>query len=262
MRREIRTPIVRAVILNAAFLITELILLKLGAFDGCYRLYLVDIPIRLITGAIALFLISRTEDLRRLMTNMIPARTFIFLIPIFTYFILQLSQILFATGTGYPDPLLYLLNCAQQIATGFFEESIRVLLMIGMLKYWIDSPRGRIRTILITGLAFGLSHSLNFLFNESVLSCLLQVISCCLWGMFMGAVFMYSKNLTLLMLIHAVWDIVVRIPGAFFVLPQDSTPLLVLGIGGYIIDYLVLTIFAFYIAKKEFADTSPLSVMN
>lgn len=111
--------------------------------------------------------------------------------------------------------------------------------------------RGRIRTILITGLAFGLSHSLNFLFNESVLSCLLQVISCCLWGMFMGAIFMYSKNLTLLMLLHAVWDIVVRIPGAFFILPQNSTPLDTIDIGGYVIEYLVLTIMALYIARKS-----------
>ena len=59
MKRNIWIPTVQGIIVTATFLATEIILQKLGAFNGPVRLYAVDVPLRFLFGFIALFLIHQ-----------------------------------------------------------------------------------------------------------------------------------------------------------------------------------------------------------
>ena len=120
--------------------------------------------------------------------------------------------------------------------------------MCGLLKYCSDTKEGRIITILVAGVIFGLSHGLNFFFGQDVSSTLWQVGSCFIWGTFMAAIFMISRSITLLMILHAVWDIIIRIPNAFFGFPDECLGLTVLDIGGYAVSYLAMLAVAIYIA--------------
>ena len=97
---------------------------------------------------------------------------------------------------------------------------------------------------------FGLSHGLNFFFGNDALGTLAQVISCATWGFFMASIFLISRNLTLLMIMHAVWDIIIRIDNFFFGFPEECLPLIILNITGQIVEYAGLIFVAFYIAVK------------
>lgn len=66
----------------------------------------------------------------------------------------------------------------------------------------------------------------------------------------MTAIFLYSRNLTLLMILHAVWDIVIRIPNAFFGFPDQSLGIQVTEIIGNVIEYGLMTLVAVVLCLK------------
>ncbi len=68
--------------------------------------------------------------------------------------------------------------------------------------------------------------------------------------MLMSAIFLYTKNLTLLMVIHAVWDIIVRLPKAFFGFPKVSTGMMVLDVAGDVIQYVIMPVIAVIICLR------------
>ena len=58
MNKQITIPILQGMAVTAGFLLTEIVLNFFGAFNGNVQLYLVDVPLRLLSGTIALFLIA------------------------------------------------------------------------------------------------------------------------------------------------------------------------------------------------------------
>lgn len=256
MKKNLCITIMQGVAVTAGFLITEIVLNLFGAFDGAIRLYLVDIPLRLIFGTIALVLLAfnfkkqrNQHSLKELFTNALPKSAYILLLPFVLYLIITVLTVI----TGEAKELsvkfagMYSLNCFQQLATGYFEEGTRALLMCGLLKYCIDTKKNRLQTIFISGICFGLGHALNFFFGKDIVSTLWQVFNCFIWGLFIAAIYMLSKNLTLIMVMHAAWDIAIRVPNAFCVLPENSVLLDVMNILMTIIDYGILPVTAVYI---------------
>lgn len=57
-----------------------------------------------------------------------------------------------------------------------------------------------------------------------------------------------TRNIALLMILHAVWDIVIRIPNTFFGFPEECLGLTVLDVGGYAVSYTAMLAVAFFIA--------------
>ncbi len=256
MKKNMYITIIQGMAVTAAFLITEIVLNQIGAFDGAVQLYLVDTPLRLIFGTIALALLAynfkkqrNQHSLKELFTNRIPQSAYILLLPFVLYLIITVVIVI----TGETKELsvqfagMYSLNCAQQLATGYFEEATRALLMCGLLKYCIATKKNRLQTIFIAGICFGLGHALNFFFGNDIVSTLWQVFNCFIWGLFIAAIYMLSKNLTLIMVMHAVWDIAIRVPNAFCILPENSILLDGMNILLTIIDYGILPVVAVYI---------------
>lgn len=248
-------PTLQGIIVTAIFLATEIILQKLGAFNGAIRRYSVDIALRFLFGAIAFFLIYRCYEKERseyrlgeYFTNKIPKVTWLYLIPFVAYLIIQLSFIFFANEVVSNVTGMFALDALQQVGSGFFEEACRVLIICGLLKYCSDTKKSRVCTILIVGLIFGLSHGLNFFFGQGISSTLWQVGNSFIWGSFMAAVFMLSRNIALLIILHTVWDIVIRIPTTFMGFPEENWGLSVLDFGGYVLCYMAMLIVALYIA--------------
>lgn len=255
MRKNILIPTLQGILVTALFLATEVILQKLGAFNGPIRRYAVDILLRFLFGLIALFLIRRCYrkdrseyKLGKYFTNEIPRTIWFYLIPFIAYLLVQFSFILFANKTNTVVAGMFALDCLQQFGSGFFEEACRVLIICGLLKYCINTKKGRICTVLVAGAIFGLSHGLNFFFGQDISSTLWQVGSCFIWGSFMAAIFMISRNIALLMILHAVWDIVIRIPNTFFGFPEECLGLTVLDVGGYAVSYTAMLAVALFIA--------------
>ena len=255
MNKQTTIPILQGMAVTAGFLLTEIILNFFGAFNGNVQLYLVDVPLRLLFGTIALFLIADNfkkqrsrHSLKQLFTNPIPKSTYLLLLPFALYLLLTLLTMVTAEAFSGRAAGLFCLNAVQQLATGYYEEAaLRSLLMCGLLAFYTNTAGQRIRTVLIAGICFGLSHMLNFFFGNDIFSTLWQSFSCAFWGFFIAAIYLLCENLTLIMILHAVWDIIVRVPNAFCGLPESSGFLVCIEVLQYILQFGVMTAAAVYI---------------
>ena len=248
-KKGVAIPLIQGVVMTYAFLLVEFIFQELGLFDGVLKLYLTDSALRFLFGGVTLFLIAANYkkqrslySLKEYFTNRFSAKTFIYLFPFILYLISILVLPVFSNVHSFKAAGEFALNCLQQLGTGFYEEAIRVLILCGLMKFLCGTRAGVVKTVIISGALFGLSHALNFLYGQDILSTLWQVVSCALWGAYMAAIFLYSRNLTLLMILHAVWDIVIRIPNAFFGFPDSSIGIAVMDGIGYVIEYGLMTL--------------------
>lgn len=248
-KKGVAIPLIQGVVMTYAFLLVEFIFQELGLFDGVLKLYLTDSALRFLFGGVTLFLIAANYkkqrslySLKEYFTNRFSAKTFIYLFPFILYLISILVLPVFSNVHSFKAAGEFALNCLQQLGTGFYEEAIRVLILCGLMKFLCGTRAGVVKTVIISGALFGLSHALNFLYGQDILSTLWQVVSCAFWGAYMAAIFLYSRNLTLLMILHAVWDIVIRIPNAFFGFPDSSIGIAVMDGIGYMIEYGLMTL--------------------
>jgi hypothetical protein len=256
-KRGIAIPMIQGVVITYAFLLVEFVLNELGMFEGPLRLYLTDSPLRFLFGGIALFLISANYkkqrslySLKEMFTNKFSWKAYIYMLPFIVCLALILLTIMFSYTYSLRAAGQFALCSLQQLGTGFYEEAVRVLILCGFMKFFCNTKSQRVKTVLISGALFGLSHGLNFLYGQDILSTLEQVAGCFTWGMLMAALFLYTKNLTLLMVIHAVWDIIVRLPKAFFGFPEVSTGMMVLDVAGDVIQYVVMPVIAVIICLR------------
>lgn len=248
-KKGVAVPLIQGVVMTYAFLLVEFIFQELGLFDGVLKLYLTDSALRFLFGGVTLFLIAANYkkqrslySLKEYFTNRFSAKTFIYLFPFILYLISILVLPVFSNVHSFKAAGEFALNCLQQLGTGFYEEAVRVLILCGLMKFLCGTRAGVVKTVIISGALFGLSHALNFLYGQDILSTLWQVVSCAFWGAYMAAIFLYSRNLTLLMILHAVWDIVIRIPNAFFGFPDSSIGIAVMDGIGYVIEYGLMTL--------------------
>ena len=256
MKKQIVLPIVFGAVINLLFLLTEIIFQFLGVFDEQVRLYVVDGILRFVFGVAALYFVffcykreMSAFSLKEHFTNKIPKVTWLYMMPFAYFLLLEIIRLFFANVCTFRLLWLWPLNTMQQLLTGWFEESVRVLCLAGMVRYMCGTGKGRVKTVLISGAIFGLSHGLNFFFGQDIADTLLQVLSCAIWGFMMAAIFLISKNLPLLMVIHAVWDTVIRIDNFFFGFPDDCLPLTIIGVLEDL-HYPIMIFAAFYIAVK------------
>lgn len=179
---------------------------------------IVDSCLRIITGILTLIplKIIYENNFSKLFTTRPQKSTWIYCIPLFLYLFVQFLHLPTAEAltTAYISGFLW--SCLQQIGTGFWEESAsKGILMSGMLAKWKNSVKGRLAMVYLTGLCFGATHILNFLFGSDIISCLWQALYASAFGIFVAAIYLHSGNLLLCMVIHTVWDILIRIPNYF-----------------------------------------------
>lgn len=107
----------------------------------------------------------------------------------------------------------------QQIGTGLLEEGLfRGLLMGGMLQKWSHSIRGRLGIVLISGISFGLLHFMNLFSGNPLHSVLANMLFASIFGIVFASSYLYSKNLLIAMIIHAVYDIISHSKGQLFLI--------------------------------------------
>ena len=178
-----------------------------------------DSCIRIVFGMIALLLMRKIiyeEKFSKFFTAKITKETLLYCIPFFLYLAVQflyfpISGHLTTAYTSY-----FLLLCVQEFATGFWEEAAsKGIVMSGMLLKWKNTVKGRIGMVFVTGVLFGALHILNVLINHDIIGCLWNALYASAFGVFLAAVYLHSESITLCMLLHALWDIVIRIPRNF-----------------------------------------------
>ena len=91
------------------------------------------------------------------------------------------------------------------LANGIFEEVLfRGILMTAILIQFGETVRGRIFSVVFSGIVFGLIH----LYGGNFLT----VLFTGLIGMGFAAAYVYSKNLLSCIIVHALWNYAMKIP--------------------------------------------------
>lgn len=250
-KKEIIKPIIAAVIVFLVFYAIEIPVVLLDVFPKREVLYTFDLVLRCIFGTIALILLCRfykqsgdAEGFKNAFRGKITWKVCLFMIPLFIYILLPLLKMF--SGKFTTAVLgIFCINALQQVATGYYEESVyRGLVMKGLMKHCTGSLKHRIIMVLISGGIFGLSHLPNIALGENPL---VQVPSCVLIGSFWAAIYMCTGNLTLSMCLHAFSDLTPRIVGYLFHFDSEPTVSSFISGARNVIDYAIFPLMAILI---------------
>lgn len=240
--------------LSILFLLLERLLLDYAYTD---KWVYIDGAIRFIFGILGLLILKsfNKESFINKFKNKIDKRTLLFLMPLVMYFCLEFALLAYADNIVFSHVSSFFIMWITQITTGLWEETAS---RGGMLLKWKSTIRGRIMCVLLSGLLFGLLHLFGFIYGNSIIDCLWSGLYAGIWGMFIAAIYMMSENLLLVMLIHTIWDIIVRIPD-YFVADWSTGILLkiiyilqdIIQLGVFPITAILICIFAFGNESKE-----------
>ena len=94
------------------------------------------------------------------------------------------------------------------IGPGVSEEVFcRGFTVSNLMRIWKDKPNRIFRCLLISGVSFGLLHALNAIATGDVFAALIQVIYTASIGMLDGAIYLRSRNLWGVILMHTLTDV-------------------------------------------------------
>lgn len=198
-----------------------------------------DTCIRVVFGVIALVFMKviYQEQFSSFFTEKIPKSTWLYCIPYLLYILIVFFYVPIFDRLTNANRSYFLLKILQLLATGFFEEAVsKGLVMSGMLSKWEDTTKGRFGMVFINGILFGSIHILNVFSNHDIIQCLWTVLYAVAFGVFTSAIYLYSKNITLCMALHAAWDIVIVILTYFGGGVQEEAVLTFL----YVFQYVIL----------------------
>lgn len=214
-----KSPVVCGILLGEGlsilFILFEYFLVAAGISECGV---IVDSCIRAAFGIIALLLMKKIygEKFPKLFTAKISKETLLYCIPFFLYLAVQFLYFPISGHLTTAYASYFLLVCVQELTTGFWEEAAsKGLVMSGMFFKWKNTVKGRIGMVFITGVLFGALHILNVLINHDIMRCLWNALYASAFGVFLAAVYLHSESITLCMVLHAIWDIVIRIPRNF-----------------------------------------------
>ena len=129
----------------------------------------------------------------------------------------------------YPvvSPSLYLIIIViiEQIFVGFFEEFLFRGLVLNVLLAKIQNDRfkGKMEAVILSSLFFGAVHLLNLFSEPQMLNATIaQVFYATFIGIFLGALYLRTNNIWVVVFYHAIYDIVSELPAIFHTIPAQE----------------------------------------
>ena len=135
---------------------------------------------------------------------------------------------------------------AVTLMVGFVEETIFRGLMINAIK-----PHGYWKAVIVSALLFGLTHAMNVMAGKDVKDAVLQVLYTLAIGFAFGALFLKTKILWPLILVHFLIDFVNFIQKPGFVYPPVWEMTIVFG------TIVIFTVYGFFIMLQKRSLSSP-----
>lgn len=214
----VATGIVTAMVLEVAFYMIEWFIWKYTTLSHGSNWVYYDFGIRMGIGFLGMLALIAfyVGDLQSIFCGNISRKAILFCIPFGICFLLFISELFCAEELTPAYMISFLTIWLTQIGSGFFEEVVcRGVLMSGLLAKYKETVRGRLAIVGVTGLVFGLSHLMNFIFGRDIMTCLLWGLDTMIWGMMVAAIYLMTSNLWLVIGIHIAWDIICKIPNYF-----------------------------------------------
>ena len=124
----------------------------------------------------------------------------------------------FDSSLGYNSPL-YIIGwiLIYLIGAGFVEELVARGILIDILKkhYKLNSKKNIIMCCIISAILFGLTHLINYFSNGYIpIGQILQTIG---MGLYLSSVYVRSKSIYGVALIHGIWDIFSSLDSILFI---------------------------------------------
>lgn len=112
------------------------------------------------------------------------------------------------------------------VLVGTFEEFLcRGIILNSLLNKLSSTKTGVIKAVILSSFIFGLGHLVNLIVSPNLLiSTLSQVIYTTLHGILFAAIYLRCKNILSVVLLHAVYDWLVKASGIFHSVNISGTP--------------------------------------
>lgn len=124
-----------------------------------------------------------------------------------------------------PSVYLILIVIVEQILIGVFEEFLFRGLILNILleKMQKDSFKNKMAAIVISAVLFGLVHLLNlFSMPQLVNATIGQVVYAFFIGIFLGALYLRTHNIWVVVFYHAIYDMASELPLIFHDIPAQE----------------------------------------
>lgn len=147
-------------------------------------------------------------------------------------FFVTLGNLILSIGelSEYPVamPSLYLIFIIiiEQVFVGVFEEFLfRGLILNTLLVKMKDNQRkGKISAIFVSSVLFGLVHLLNLFDNPNMVNAVIaQVFYATFIGVFLGALYVRTHNIWVVVFYHAITNLAGELPSIFYQIPAVGT---------------------------------------
>lgn len=133
-------------------------------------------------------------------------------------------------------------------APGFFEEmALRGAALNNLMIQWKDRSNRIIKSLVVSGIAFGVIHLINLISGQNISVTLLQVCYASAAGILFGAVYLRTKNIIALIVVHTFIDFT----ASLFIETADTAEVTTYAVVSSLILSIIFIIFGFYLVRKE-----------
>ncbi len=178
-------------------------------FDNLIASKMVENSILRFLGGIIFMVIMFRIGLSKLFSFQKPLKSLLIIIPGLIISINNFPIIAYFSGrTVLTEPIytvyLFTIEC---ISIGFFEEIIfRGLILTLLLQKFPKTQKGTFQAVIFSSLIFGFIHLLNLFTGASFNNTLLQIGYSFLIGMMWAVMYLKTKNIWLIMILHASYN--------------------------------------------------------
>jgi uncharacterized protein len=115
---------------------------------------------------------------------------------------------------------------AIMLFIGIFEEILcRGVILNSMLNQWGHTKAGIIKSVALSSLIFGVAHLINLaVYPNLIIRTASQIVFTSLHGFLFASVYLRCKNIWSVVLLHAVYDWLVKFSGLYRQIPISAAP--------------------------------------
>ena len=162
------------------------------------------------------------------------------IVPVWTLLLSKVSEAPLGAGAAAVAAAIM-----HGVGPGVSEEIFcRGFVVSNLMRIWKDKPKKFTRCMLVSGIAFGLLHAVNAIATGDIFAALVQVIYTAAIGVFDGAIFLRTRNIWGVILMHTLTDI-----SAFIAVFDESIHVTGMDIVFCIFGSLVFIALAFYLIR-------------
>ena len=153
-----------------------------------------------------------------------------------------------------PAVLSLVLFTCHMLLIGVFEEFLfRGVILNNMLKKWGKNKSGIIRAVIYSSILFGSAHLVNLIGTSNfVIGTISQLFYTFFLGIFFAAIYIRTKNIWTVVILHAIFDWLAMILITFYptMAPSGETDVDITILFGQIILTLPFAVFGFLYLRK------------